>query len=108
MQAPTEVVSLGTTPAASLIGETPPTQPTQETALPTATPPQPEAFAPDPVPIESKEPSLISKLQAPDKEATVRFTVDMSETLHRKLSMLAAKTGRKKVDQSADVVGRGA
>ncbi len=47
----------------------------------------------------------MSKLQAPDKEATVRFTVDMSETLHRKLSMLAAKTGHKKVDQSADVVG---
>jgi len=47
----------------------------------------------------------MSKLQALDKEATVRFTVDMSETLHRKLSMLAAKTGRKKVDQSADAVG---
>ena len=48
----------------------------------------------------------MSKLQAPDKEATVRFTVDMSpETLHRKLSLLAAKTGRKKVNQSADVVG---
>ena len=29
----------------------------------------------------------------------------MSESVHRKLSMLAAKTGRKKVDQSADVVG---
>jgi len=40
----------------------------------------------------------MSKLQAPDKEATVRFTVDMSESLHRKLSMLVAKTGRKKVD----------
>ncbi|MEG4263853.1 hypothetical protein QUA19_27595 [Microcoleus sp. POL1_C1] len=26
------------------------------------------------------------------------FTVDMSETLHPKLLMLAAKTGRKKVD----------
>jgi hypothetical protein len=48
----------------------------------------------------------MSKLQAPDKEATVRFTVDMSKTLHRKLSMLTAKTGRKKVDQSADVVRR--
>ena len=40
----------------------------------------------------------MSKLQAPDKEATVRFTVDMSETLHRKLSIVAAKTGRQKVD----------
>ena len=44
----------------------------------------------------------MSKLQVPDKEATVRFTVDMSESLHRKLSVLAAKTGRQKVDQSAD------
>ena len=57
-------------------------------------------------PVQSKESSLTHRLQAPDKEATVRFTVDMSEFLHRKLSMLAAKTGRKKVDQSADVTGR--
>jgi len=35
----------------------------------------------------------MSKLQAPDKEAMVRLTVDMSETLHRKLSMLAACDG---------------
>jgi hypothetical protein len=28
----------------------------------------------------------------------------MSETLHRKLSILVAKTGRKKVDQSAGTV----
>ncbi|MEG4588973.1 hypothetical protein QUA54_27705 [Microcoleus sp. MOSTC5] len=41
----------------------------------------------------------MSKLQeASEKEATVRFTVDMSESLHRKLSMLAARTRRKKVD----------
>ena len=40
----------------------------------------------------------MSKLQGPDKEATIRFTVDMSESVHRKWSMLAAKTGRKKVD----------
>jgi hypothetical protein len=66
--------------------------------LPTAKPPQPEASAPEPVFIQSKEASLMSKLQAPDKEATVRFSVNMSESLHRKLSMLAAKTGRKKVD----------
>ena len=32
----------------------------------------------------------MSKLQAPDKEATVRFSVDMSESVHRKLSMLVA------------------
>ncbi|MEG4213014.1 hypothetical protein [Microcoleus sp. S13_B4] len=83
------------TPAASLITET---APTPETAWPVLTPAQPEAPAAEPIPVPSKESSLMSKLQAPDKEATVRFTVDMSETLHRKLSMLAAKTGRKKVD----------
>jgi hypothetical protein len=75
-----------------------PTPITPFASLPIATPPQREVSAPEPVSIQSKEPSLMSKLQAPDKEATVRFTVDMSETLHRKLSMLAAKTGRKKVD----------
>lgn len=94
---PPQVVSPAATPTASLTPEValPAKQP--EVALP-ATPPQSPVFAPDPVPIQSKAPSLMSKLQAPDKEATVRFTVDMSETLHRKLSMLAAKTGRKKVD----------
>jgi hypothetical protein len=99
-----EVVSPAPTPTASLTpfgllpASTPPTPPTLEAAFSTATPPQPEVSVPDPVPIQSKEPSLISKLQAPDKEATVRFTVDMSESLHRKLSILAAKTRRKKVD----------
>jgi hypothetical protein len=97
---PPELVSPAATPAASLTPEAalPPTPPPSEAVLPIAKPPQPEAFAPRPVPIQSKEPSLMSKLRAPDKEATVRFTVDMSETLHRKLSMLAANTGRKKVD----------
>jgi len=85
---PPEFVLPAATPTASL---------TPETVLP-ATPLPPEVSAPEPVSIQSKEPSLMSKLQAPDKEATVRFTVDMSETLHRKLSILAARTGRKKVD----------
>jgi hypothetical protein len=103
---PPFVVSSAPTPTASLTPETAlPATPPVEVALPVATPPGPFASAPDPVPIQSKEPSLISKLQAPDKEATARFTVDMSESLRRKLSMLAAKTGRKKVNQSADVVG---
>ena len=95
---PPEIVSSAPTPTASLTPEAalPATPP--ETALPTATPLLPEVSAPEPVSIQSKEPSLMSKLQAPDKEATVRFTVDMSESLHRKLSMLAARTGRKKVD----------
>ena len=34
--------------------------------------------------------------QVPPKEATVRLTVDLTESMHRKLSMWAAKTGRKK------------
>lgn len=82
-------------PTGSLKPETPPTP---EAALPALTPPQPEASAPEPVPAPSKESSLTHRLQVPDKEATVRFTVNMSESLHRKLSMLAARTGRKKVD----------
>ena len=81
----TQLVSPAPTPTASLITETPPTPPMPEAALPTETPPQPEASAPHPVPTQSKEPSLMSKLQAPDKEATVRFTVDMSEFVHRNI-----------------------
>jgi predicted DNA-binding protein len=38
-------------------------------------------------------------LEAPEqKEATIRFTVDLPESTHRKLSILAAKTGRKKAE----------
>jgi len=84
---PLEVVSSAPTPTTSL------TPPTQFALLPAATLPPPFAFAPHPVPTQSKEPSLMSKRKAPDKEATVRFTVDMSETLHRKLSMLTACDG---------------
>jgi hypothetical protein len=47
----------------------------------------------------------MSKLQAPDKYATVRFTVDMSETLHRKLSILAACDGAQESGYCADAVG---
>ena len=83
-----EVVSPAPTPTASL---------TPEAGLPALTAPEPTAPA-EPIPVQSKESSLTHRLQAPDKEATVRFTVDMSESLHRKLSMLAARTGRKKVD----------
>jgi predicted DNA-binding protein len=44
------------------------------------------------------EPGLMSELQTPSKETTVRFIVDMPESMYRKLSVLEAKTGRKKVD----------
>jgi hypothetical protein len=47
---------------------------------------------------ESKGSTLIKKLQAFQKEPTVRFTVDLPESLHRKLSAAATKAGYKKVD----------
>jgi len=46
----------------------------------------------------SKELSLMEKLQVQPKEVTKRFTVDLPETMHRKLSILAARTGRTKAD----------
>ena len=98
---PPEIVPPAPTPAPSLTPETQPTPltpPTPDVVSPAPTAPESKASAPEPIPVQSKESSLMSKLQAPDKEATVRFTVDMSESLHRKLSMLAARTGRKKVD----------
>jgi macrodomain Ter protein organizer (MatP/YcbG family) len=45
-----------------------------------------------------KTSKLMDKLQAESKEATKRFTVDLKESTHRKLSILAAKTGRTKAD----------
>ncbi|MEG3960571.1 hypothetical protein [Microcoleus sp. herbarium2] len=73
----TELVSPAPIPTASLITETPPTPPTPFALLPTETPPGPKASAPHLVTTQSKEPSLMSKLQAPGKEATVRFSVDI-------------------------------
>lgn len=80
----------------------------------------PENLAPEPVvspaPPESSSPKtskrtitnttqktlnksrLMEKLTLPPKEATVRFTVDLSESLHQRLSLLAATTGMKKAD----------
>jgi hypothetical protein len=41
--------------------------------------------------------SLMSRLlDNPPKEATIRLTVDMPESMHRKLSLLSARTGKKK------------
>ena len=45
-----------------------------------------------------KELSLMEKLQVEAKEGTKRFTVDLEESLHRDLSILAAQTGRTKAD----------
>lgn len=45
-----------------------------------------------------KELSLMEKLQVEAKEGTKRFTIDLRESVHRKLSILSAKTGRSKAD----------
>ncbi|MGB5634597.1 MAG: hypothetical protein WBM44_02070 [Waterburya sp.] len=42
--------------------------------------------------------SLMEKLQVEAKEGTKRFTIDLRESVHRKLSILSAKTGRTKAD----------
>ncbi len=61
-----------------------------------------EAIAtPQPAPSPSavtKKVDIMAQLELPPKEATIRFTVDLSQTLHRKLSVVAAQTGRKKAD----------
>ena len=41
---------------------------------------------------------LMDKFQAPPKEATIRFTVDLPASMHRRLSILAARTGKKKAE----------
>jgi hypothetical protein len=41
---------------------------------------------------------LMEKLKSERREPTIRLTVDLVESTHRKLSVLAARTGRKKVE----------
>jgi hypothetical protein len=51
--------------------------------------------------VTSKTPNskmLLDKFQTPPKEATIRFTVDLPASMHRKLSILAARTGKKKAE----------
>ena len=42
--------------------------------------------------------SLMDKLKVEAKEGTKRFTIDLRESVHRRLSILSAKTGRSKAD----------
>lgn len=43
--------------------------------------------------------NLMSRLmETPEKEATVRITVDLPKSMHQKLSMLSARTGKKKAE----------
>lgn len=56
-----------------------------------------------PISQAEQKPTLDKKRQdlfeaPPKREATVRLTVDLPESMHRKLSLLAAKTSRKKVE----------
>ncbi|KAI9129291.1 CopG family transcriptional regulator [Acaryochloris sp. CCMEE 5410] len=46
----------------------------------------------------SQRKNIVDKFQDEPKERTIRFTADLPESLHKKLSMLAARTGKKKVD----------
>jgi hypothetical protein len=61
--------------------------------------PQPE---PKPTALPAPQltkPSIMSQLQpTTPKEATIRLTVDLPESMHQKLSVLAAKTRRKKAE----------
>ena len=52
-----------------------------------------------PTSTKSTKSNLMSQLYSTTpKEPTVRLTVDLTESMHRKLSVLAAKTGRKKAE----------
>jgi hypothetical protein len=70
------------------------TEPVVENQQEPESPPQVTA-APTPQPTK---PSIMSQLEQPSKEPTIRLTVDLPESMHQKLSMLAAKTRRKKVE----------
>lgn len=63
------------------------------------TTPEPEPPPKKTTAAKTKKTSIVSKLkQDSEKEPTVRLTVDLPQSMHRKLSMLAASTGRKKVE----------
>ncbi|MGL5133901.1 MAG: hypothetical protein ACRC78_15350 [Planktothrix sp.] len=65
----------------------------ESTPVPTPVP-TPEST---PVPRQQQPQQLMNQLQAIEpKEPTKRFTVDLPESMHRKLSILAARTGRHK------------
>jgi predicted HicB family RNase H-like nuclease len=47
---------------------------------------------------QSPDHTALPELGFPVRQRTVRFTVDMPESLHRQLSIRAAQQGRKKVE----------
>ncbi len=63
---------------------------------PVPTPVSTPVVTPQPTP--QPQLTMMDKLQFQPKEGTKRFTVDLAESTHRKLSILAARTGRKKAE----------
>lgn len=47
---------------------------------------------------ETKKDNPVPNVEAPQKERMIRVTSDLTESMYRKLSILAARTGKKKVD----------
>ncbi len=47
---------------------------------------------------EPKKDNPMPPVESPPKERMIRVTSDLTESMYRKLSILAARTGRKKVD----------
>lgn len=55
-----------------------------------------EVESPQQTPKKTK--NLMEKFESPAREATIRLTVDLAESMHKKLSILAARTGKKKAE----------
>jgi hypothetical protein len=74
-------------------------EPTIETVETVAAAPTPATAISNPIVLPSS-PSLMSKLikPSPAKEATVRLTVDLPQSTHKKLSLLCAANGLKKAE----------
>ncbi|MGB3612398.1 MAG: hypothetical protein WBA10_01300 [Elainellaceae cyanobacterium] len=47
---------------------------------------------------KSKSSAMSKILEAEEREATVRLTVDMPKSMHQKLTMLSARSGKKKAE----------
>ncbi|MBD2065951.1 CopG family transcriptional regulator [Leptolyngbya sp. FACHB-671] len=86
-----------------------PVEEPEEIDEPEEEPPQPEPKTPQKPPKQTraKKPSatsnrsnLMSRLMesAVEKEPTIRLTVDMPQSMHQKLSILCARTGKKKAE----------
>jgi len=62
-------------------------------------PTQEDAIAPsEEATHKPKKSRIMERIAMPEKEPTIRLTVDMPHSMHTKLSILCAKSGRKKAD----------